>query len=431
MKKPRLYALALLLAICLCACSEAAPVSSVEPTSAPTARPTPEPRPTPVPTPEPTPEPTPTVITLSLAGDIVMHTMLNDDSLLPDGSYDYGPILADAAPYISEADFALCCMETALTGSGNWTGYPMFTSPDDLAYSLKAAGFDLINMASNHSMDGFFPGLVRTLDVLDEAGLHHVGTYRSQEERDVNNGIVVEDINGVSIAFLNYSYGTNGIPVWDEPYSVNVYYLDYMDYFNHIDYEMIDADMAAARALRTDLIAVSVHWGGQYVLGSTQPQRDFADYLFAAGADMVIGGHPHVPEPMELRTLTDEDGNERLGFLCYCLGNFISGQNQPNTDLSAIVQLEISKDPLTSRTEITDAGYIPMVMIDLQDNGIINHDWRFRLWDLRAAIADYEAGDDRGVVTEYMYNGFLKKLETCRQVFGELEQPVRDMGEAA
>lgn len=422
------------LALCLCAalllslaaCGSAPEVTLPAPEGEAEAAPTTEPTPTPTPTPEPTPEPTPSVVKLTLAGDLVMHTPLHDEALQPDGSYDYAPIFEDVAHYVEEADYALCCFEGAFTGDGKWTGYPLFHVPDDLAYSLKEVGFDLINMASNHAMDAWHEGIIRTLDVLDDAGLDHVGAYRTQEERDEDNGIVVKEINGVSIAFLNFTYGTNGIPVDDTPYGLNVYTTDYMTYCSKVDYDMLDADMAAARALETDIIAVSVHWGGEYVTGATQYQRDLADYFFAQGADLVIGGHPHVPEPMELRTVTDEDGNERTGFLCYCLGNLLSCQTRRYTDLTCMVQLELTKDPATGETEISSCEYIPMIMLNIGDFGISRQTagWGRRLWDIRAAIADYESGDDRGgIITPYMYSTLQTALKDCESIFGYLEMP--------
>lgn len=418
MRRSAVLICAALLAL-LCACGgNAAPAASETP--AVTAAPTP------APTPTPTPVPTPTVIDLCLAGDIVMHTPLNDEALREDGTYDYAPIFEDVAHYVADADYAQCCLECALTGDGKWTGYPTFHSPDGIACSLKDVGFDLVNMASNHAMDAWQGGLIRTLDVLDSAELDHVGAYRTQAERDESSGVLVKDINGVTIAFLDYTYGTNGFPVWDYPYALNVYYIDYLDYFKQINYDMVDADMAYARSLGTDLIAVTVHWGGEYVTGYTEQQRDFADYLFAAGADLVIGGHPHVPEPMELRTVTDADGNERTGFLCYCLGNLLSCQNREYTDLTAMVRLEITRDNVTGETAITGCGYTPMIMVDLYDYGVYGQPWRYRLWDLRRAIADYEAGNDRGVMTQGMYNAFTKDLESCREIFGALEAPMEE-----
>lgn len=424
MKRVLTLCLCAALLLSLAACGSAPEVTLPAPEGEAEAAPTTEP--TPTPTPEPTPEPTPSVVKLTLAGDLVMHTPLHDEALQPDGSYDYAPIFEDVAHYVEEADYALCCFEGAFTGDGKWTGYPLFHVPDDLAYSLKEVGFDLINMASNHAMDAWHEGIIRTLDVLDDAGLDHVGAYRTQEERDEDNGIVVKEINGVSIAFLNFTYGTNGIPVDDTPYGLNVYTTDYMTYCSKVDYDMLDADMAAARALETDIIAVSVHWGGEYVTGATQYQRDLADYFFAQGADLVIGGHPHVPEPMELRTVTDEDGNERTGFLCYCLGNLLSCQTHRYTDLTCMVQLELTKDPATGETEISSCEYIPMIMLNIGDFGISRQTagWGRRLWDIRAAIADYESGDDRGgIITPYMYSTLQTALEDCESIFGYLEMP--------
>ena len=380
----------------------------------------------PSPTPEPTPEPEPSVVNLTLAGDLVMHTPLNTEVLQPDGSYDYTLLFEDVGHYVSDADYALCCLEASMTGKPPWTGYPMFTVPDDLAYSLKDVGFDLINMASNHSMDGWKSGINRTLDVLDEVGLDHVGTYRTQQERDENNGILVKEINGISFAFLNFTYGTNGIPLDGFEYAVNVYNHDYMTTLVDVNYDMLDADMAAARALNTDVIAVSVHWGAEYMTAANVYQRELADYFFEQGADLVIGGHPHVPEPIEIREIDNGDGTTRTGFLCYCLGNLLSCQTQPYTNLTAMVQLQLTKDPYTGETEITGCEYVPMIMISLPKSGISPSaaGWSRRLWDIRAAISDYESGDDRGgIITPYLYAQLQQALSDCERIFGSPQLP--------
>ena len=380
---------------------------------------------TPAPTPEPAPEPD--TVTLTLAGDLVMHTQLNAEALNSDGSYDYTRLFEDVEHYVADADYALCCLESSLTG-GTPTGYPLFTSPDDLAYSLKEMGFDLINTASNHSMDGFQSGLIRTLDVLDAAGLDHVGTYRSQAERDENNGILVKEINGISIAFLDYTYGTNGIPIYNFPYAVNVYNYDYMTNLVSPNYDMLEADMAAARALDTDIIAVSVHWGAEYMTTPNVYQERVADFLFEQGADLVIGGHPHVPQPMELREIDNGDGTTRTGFICYCLGNLLSAMRSDYTYLTAMVQLELTKDPDTGETAITDCSYVPMMMVNLADYGVPASvaGWQRRLLDIRAAIADYESGDDRGgVITQALYANFQKGLADCERIFGDLTFPTK------
>ena len=193
--------LCIVMTAALAACGEG-PGGSLPTPVAPELSPSPSPEAAPEPTPEPTPEPS--VVTLTLAGDIVMHTPLNAEVLQADGSYDYALLFEDVAHYVSGADYALCCIETVFTGEPPWTGYPLFSSPDDLAYSLKEVGFDLINTASNHAVDGFKPGIDRTLDVLDDAGLNHVGTYRTEAERERNNGILVREINGASIRGISF-----------------------------------------------------------------------------------------------------------------------------------------------------------------------------------------------------------------------------------
>lgn len=379
--------------------------------------------PAPVNTPEPEPEPEPEEvdpaelrdIKLTVCGDLVCHSGLNSEALQSDGSYNYVPIMGGAADEVASADYAIVTMETAFAGTAP-SGYPMFKSPDDLAVSLKNIGFDLVNTASNHCMDGLEAGLYRTLDVLDQNGLDHVGTYRSREERDLNNGILVRDINGVSIAFISYTYGTNGIPVTGFDHSVNLLYTDYVDTLSNIDYDSLRADMAAARALNTDLIIPLMHWGYEYERTPAAYQTELADFLFAEGADIILGGHVHVPEPMELRHVVDNEGNEKTGYIVYCLGNFISCQNDRYTNLTAALELTVRKNMTTGETWLQHVSYDPMVMIDLEDHGL-RADWRYRLWDLHEAIASYEAGDNLGVIDQNLYNALINAREDIYTIF--------------
>ena len=371
--------------------------------------------------PAPTPTPEPLTVTLTLAGDLVMHEGLNTEARLPDGGYDYTRFFADVECYISEADYALCCLESSLTGGAIKT-YPLFTSPDGLAVSLKDVGFDLINTASNHAMDGHQSGLIRTLDVLDSLGLDHVGTYRTRAEYDENSGILVKEINGVSFAFLDYSYGTNGIPIYNYPYAVNLFSTSYMTTYVTPDYDKLASDMAAARALDTDIIAVSIHWGAEYQTEPSATQQRVADFLFEQGADLIIGGHPHVPQPMELREIDNGDGTKRTGFLCYCLGNLLSTMKSDYTYLTALARIELTKDPATGDTAITGCSYVPVMMVNLANYGTASAaGWQRQLWDIPAAIADYESGDDRGgIITPRLYDDLCQALADCESIFGPL-----------
>ena len=401
------------------AAPEPTPVPTPEPTPVPTPEPTPVP--TPEPTPVPTPEPEPLRARLLVGGDVVLHLSLYRQALQPDGSYDFSYLFEDVAHYIEEADYASCCLEASLCGEGTeYSGYPLFLAPDGAAETLKNVGFDLVAMASNHGIDGGKAGLDRTLDVLDAAGLDHVGAFRSQEERDANNGVLLKEINGIRIAFLDYTYGTNGIPIYNYPYALNVYTEDYMSWCSVIREDMLAQDMAYARSLAPDLIAVIVHWGAEYISARQPAQTKLAEYLFSLGADLVLGGHPHIPQPMETVEITNDDGTTRTGFLCYCLGNLAADMQedvQPNCTLNALVQIDVEKDIRSGKTTLRRIEYIPLVMLDKLDYWALDDGWRFRLLDLRQTLADVAAGDDHGL-NEYMIRDLPKRLESIEKIMG-------------
>lgn len=371
------------------------------------------PLPPPVQQPVQTPDkPMDTVATLCVAGDIVLHTPLSFDAYdSASGGYDYSRLFRGSAPHFEAADYAVACLETTFNGAP-YTGYPQFCSPDAVARDLRGAGLDLLSTASNHAMDTNFEGLVRTLDVLDENGLAHVGTYRSQAERDETSGVFVADVGGISVAFLAFTYSTNGMPIGEVPYAVNVFTEDYMGQAQQVDYERIRADMAAARALDTDAIAVFMHWGQEYRRTASEQQQQLADFLFEQGATLVLGGHVHVPQPMETRTLAD--GN--TGFLCYCLGNFVSNQQDRYTNLTALVNLELTKDGESGEVTVSACDYVPMYMLHANASNA----GRYELLDTRQAMSAYEAGDT-AVVSQTVYERLQTGLDDLHGILGASE----------
>lgn len=350
---------------------------------------------------EPLP-PEPTVATLAVCGDAMSHMPITNDAWNGE-RYDYARIMAAARPYVEPADYAVVNLETTLSGGPPYSGYPAFNSPDDMAAGLKDLGFDLCLTANNHSLDRGFSGLSRTLDVLDQAGLAHVGTSRTQEEHDHN--ITVADVGGISVAFLGYTYGTNGIPIPKKhPYAINVFHTDYLSTLSKPDWDRLAKDLETAGALETDLIAVMIHWGLEYKTQQNPYQEKMADFLFEHGADILLGGHSHVPQPMETRTLPDG----RQGFVCYSLGNFISSQTKPNTNVTAVLTLTLTRDNETGEAQVSDYAYAPMYMLHRAEGASP----RFELVDIRAALDSGETGDALG-------QKLTKALETCRAVFGE------------
>ena len=350
--------------------------------------------------PEPEP-PAPTTAVLAVCGDAMSHMPVTNDAWNGE-KYDYACIMNGAKAYVEAADYAVVNLETTFAGGPNYSGYPAFNSPDDMAYGLKELGFDLCLTSNNHSLDKGWSGLSRTLDVLDEAGLAHVGTSRSQEECD--NNIVVADVGGISVAFLGYSYGTNGIPVpGDHPYCINLFNTDYLSGLRTPDTDRLAADLEKAEALETDLVAVMIHWGVEYQTRQNSYQEEVADFLFAHGADIILGGHSHVPQPMEVRTLPDG----RQGFVCFSLGNFISSQNDEYTDTTAVLTLELARDNETGEAQVAGYSYAPMYMLDREAGASP----RFALLDIYETL-------DAGEAEQPLVRRLEKAAEDCRAIFG-------------
>lgn len=350
-----------------------------------------------------------TVATLCVAGDLVIHMpIINEAYDSVSGQHDFTYLFEQVRPYYEQADYAVACLETTFNGPP-YSGYPQFCAPDKLAHDLKTVGFDLLSTVGNHSLDTWHDGLVRTLDVLDEAGMDHVGTYRTQEESDT---VKVVDVGGIRLAMLGYTYGTNGLPLGEHPYSVNVYTTDYLTNYSQVDYDRIAADLARAKQTDADAIAVFMHWGQEYSRTPSDQQRELADFLFENGATLVLGGHVHVPQPMELRQLPDG----RTGYLCYCLGNFISNQHDPYTNLTAAVNLELTKDGETGEVTVSACEYIPMYMLhpDASNEGC------YRLLDIKRTMQDYENGDT-SIIGETGYQNLKQGLADLHTIFGTEE----------
>ena len=256
--------------------------------------------------------------------------------------------------------------------------------------------------------------------MLDEAGLPHVGTYRSQEERDADRGIYVADVGGISVAFLAYTYGLNGHRLPDsKPYAASIFNTDYYTSVSNPDYGLIEADMAAARALDTDLIAVITHWGWEYHTKQNGHQEKLAQFLVEQGADLVLGGHPHVLQPYDTITVTGEDGTQREGFVIYSLGNFISNQNFDDrskdlaTKTTVILDLELTKDP-EGNTALTDVRYTPYYMVHRNNKPAGE---RRHLVNVHQAMANYEAGGET-IIDKNSYKQLQLALDLCHEVLG-------------
>ena len=371
---------------------------------------------------EPAPAQPNITATLAVCGDAMSHMpQTHDAHNTQTDTYNYIPMMEAARLWVESADYAVVNLETTFSGGPEYSGFPAFNSPDALGSALKDIGFDLVSTANNHCLDHRYDGMARTLDVLDSQGLAHVGTYRSSEERSENNrGVYLADVGGIQVAFLSYTYGTNGIPVSkSHTGTVNIFNKDYLTDAETLADSLLYRDLKAAKALKPDLIAVMIHWGEEYETKQNAYQEEVADFLFRHGADIILGSHPHVLQPMELRTVTDAEGNTRTGFVCWSLGNFISAQNARYTDTTVVLRLTLTKNPNTGVCKVTGVQYVPMFMLDREQeiDGA-----RYTLLDARKSIQDYEAKAP-DAVCQKTYEQLLDCISDCHEILGtEWEQ---------
>ncbi len=340
--------------------------------------------------------------TLTAIGDTLCHNTQYWDAYNSDTKqYDFSYVYEDIKYYTKISDIVVGSLETTFAGENiGYSNYPTFNSPDSLAYALKKIGVDVISLAGNHALDYGYTGLCRTIDVLDNADISHLGTYKTAEEQEE---LLVKDVKGVKIAFINYTYGTNGIPLpSDKGFCVNL-----------IDKNLIKNQITKAKELDVDMIVACMHWGTEYRTTANPEQKELADFLFENGVDIIIGNHPHVLEPMEKRTITLEDGTVKDVFVVYALGNFTADQRDEITRDSAILNLNITKD-LDGKISINKVDYVPIYMYKNQSANI----HKFKLIDIERSILAYESGYTDGI-TDSLYNNLKVQLEKIKSILGD------------
>lgn len=291
--------------------------------------------------------------TLIFAGDAMMHEGQISAARKADGTYDYSEYFRCVDSIVGAADFAVVNLETPLGGKP-YSGYPCFCAPDSYADALQEAGFDMFLLANNHMLDRGDRGLRRTVDVLEAKGVKHIGAYRDEEQRD-SILPVIQDVNGFKIGFLNYTYGTNGITA------------RHGAVVDYIDKDRIKADIRRSREAGAELMCVAMHWGVEYKLLPNSEQKRLADFLIGEGVDMVIGGHPHVIQPMEMRN--DSLGRRRL--VVYSLGNYISNMKTTSTRGGAMLQVGLKRDP-EGKAMVDNACY-HLVFTQPAEPGVSNY----------------------------------------------------------
>lgn len=321
-----------------------APAPQPDPAPAPQPEPAPAPHPEPAPEPQPEPEPEPvlnTTVRIVAAGDNLLHNTISIDAALPDGGYDFTPIYRNITEITEGADLCFINQEIMLTGEVK--GYPRMAAPFQAGDALRASGFNLINLATNHTLDRGEAGLQKCVDYVNTLGFDAVlGAFATEE--DSKKPALVEK-QGITFGFLSYTYDFNGYTLsagneWK---------------IAQTSISKMKADCAAIRPL-CDYLIVSMHWGTEYATAENQNQRDLAQMLCSWGADLIIGTHPHVLQPVRM-----VEYGGRQAICVNSLGNFISNQHKAMTMLGGMLDLTLEFDENRQMVRVVNLGVIPTV----------------------------------------------------------------------
>lgn len=323
------------------------------------------------------------VVTLAAVGDILLSEAQMKDAACADGSYDFSAAFSAVTGQITGADLAVGNLE------GNFCGAPYDASvhnyPEALAAALADAGFDVLQTANTYSIENGLTGLKSTIQTLQDAGLAHLGTFSSAEDRS-ENGVFIREINGIRIAMIAFTKGVNNVHLPDgADYCVNLLYTDYASNYSQVNTDGITACVQQAVAADPDIIIAMVHWGSEYDDTISQSQEEIESLLLGSGVDVILGSHSHLVGKMEQRQITDANGKEKTVFVAYSLGNFYCDASDPDTQPSVILHLEFTKYD-DGTTEITDASYTPIYIADMGEDAAN----RFVVLNVRNSIELYQ-----------------------------------------
>lgn len=346
---------------------------------------------------EPEPE-----VSLVMVGDILLHDAIENKFAAEDGTYNFAPLFANVKEEISQADVALVNQEVIIGGSDlGITGYPNFNAPYEVADYLVDTGFDVVLHATNHALDRGAKGINNCLDNWAQKYPSEVilGIHNSQESQD---DIYVYEKDGMKIAILNYTYGTNGISLPSSmPYAVDL-----------LEEDRVVNDIARAKEM-SDFVVVCPHWGTEYNLGTDRMQEKWTNIFLENGVDLVIGTHPHVIEPVEMLE-NPETGHKMLVY--YSLGNFCSwtssdGEGVANRSIGGMAEVTLQRDD-SGNVVISDYGIQPIIChLSHAENGVAVYN-----------IQDYTEEMANGSIIKEKDSSFSLQYATdlCDEVWGDL-----------
>lgn len=327
-------------------------------------------------------------------GDMIFHQPIVKNYRSND-SYDFTPIFYNISSDINDADLAIANFEGSVNSNRKLSGFPLFNFPKETIYSLKNAGFDLLSTANNHALDTGLDGIAETISHINESGMKNFGTLAEDGEK----GIIVEK-NGIKIGLISFTDTLNGMDslMRGKEYSVNTFAQD------------VKSDIQNLKD-NSDIVIVYPHWGNEYQLVPNERQIYLKTMLQEAGADIILGSHPHVLQRYEV-----EDKNNKKYFTIYSMGNALSNQRvenlkKPGVDTGALIKLVIEKDNVSGETKLKSYGVYPTYVNRYHASGKLNYDL-VKLEDLMPAgrLSDVTK-DDLKAKADKKYKEALKVLK--------------------
>ncbi len=298
-----------------------------------------------------------TTATISAVGDIFLTEDMLRDARNMSGVYDFMPLFSSVVTEITKADLALGTLE------GTFANTDTGSYPDSLAEDLARCGFDILQTAGSYSVYQGLSGLIRTKSIIEDQGVHTLGTFRSQEEWD-RERVLIKEVNGIRFAFIGITKGFNGMGLpADSEFCVNLLYEDYATDYEEVDRAGIRDLVDTAIAADPDFIIASLHWGSENISGISSTQEEITDLLINAGVDVIIGSHSHRLEKIERRVVQVDNRPDRECIIAYGLGDFCT-TTPGKTNTSIILNLQFTKDHDTGEHSISSVDYVPVSTVD-------------------------------------------------------------------
>ncbi len=336
-------------------------------------------------------------VTFSVVGDLMCHSTQFNYARQADSTFNFKPVFREIKKYFDNSDVVIGNLETVVFGNEiNYSGYPVFNTPEDFLKGLKYAGFDILVTANNHIFDQREKGVVNTIDFILKNDMKSSGAYKTQSERD---SVKLFEKSGLKFALLSYTY------------AVNLYKIPKQSKFmvNLIDPELIKRDIEKAKKQNADLVIVYFHFGSEYSRSENNYQKNIVEKAISYGADIIIGAHPHTLQPIEFYKTNNAIIDS--GFVAYSLGNFISNQRWRYSDGGMVLNFSVTKNFSTEKSKLDAVRYLPIWVF----KGVT--DWGFEYVIFPSDVANsnsypsYFNEEDKNLMLE-CYNDTRKIIES-------------------